>query len=146
MTSRFRVIADHIRTLSSRLRWHPAGNTIEITSCAASFAARAYGRTLVFTEPFFYNSSASSSRPWGCFPEIREKQRHVEKSFVERRKPLTDASRGDGDFESALVEIARIRDFLDRSPVVWEIEINSSPFPMRFRFAGRLECVGGFHF
>ncbi len=73
----FRVIADHIRTLSFAIaRRYPAGNT-DRNYVLRRILRRAvrYGRTLGFHEPFFYKLVDVLADTMGdVFPEIRAPQ------------------------------------------------------------------------
>ena len=77
----FRVIADHIRTLSFAIADGIQPGNTDRNYVLRRILRRAvrYGRTLGFREPFFYKLVAVLSRTMGdVFPEIREKQKHVE--------------------------------------------------------------------
>ncbi len=77
----FRVIADHIRTLSFAIADGIQPSNTDRNYVLRRILRRAvrYGRTLRFREPFFYKLVGVLARTMGdVFPEIREKQRHVE--------------------------------------------------------------------
>lgn len=77
----FRVIADHIRTLSFAIADGIQPGNTDRNYVLRRILRRAvrYGRTLGFTEPFFYKLVAVLARTMGdVFPEIRAKQKHVE--------------------------------------------------------------------
>jgi len=77
----FRVIADHIRTLSFAIAdgIQPGNNDRNYVLRRILRRAVRYGRTLGFHEPFFYKLTAVLARTMGdVFPEIRAKQKHVE--------------------------------------------------------------------
>ncbi|HTH46021.1 MAG TPA: alanine--tRNA ligase-related protein, partial [Candidatus Limnocylindria bacterium] len=77
----FRVIADHIRTLSFSI-----GDEIEPGNGERNYVLRRilrravrYGRVLGFKEPFFYKLVGVLSRTMGdVFPEVRAKQKQIE--------------------------------------------------------------------
>ncbi|MGH8092181.1 MAG: alanine--tRNA ligase [Chthoniobacterales bacterium] len=77
----FRVIADHIRTLSFAI-----GDGIQPSNEGRGYVPRRilrravrYGRTLGFNEPFFYKLVGVLARTMGdVFPEIRAKQKRIE--------------------------------------------------------------------
>jgi len=77
----FRVIADHIRTLSFAI-----ADGIQPSNEGRGYVLRRilrravrYGRTLGFREPFFYKLVSILAEKMGhVFPEIRAKQEHVE--------------------------------------------------------------------
>jgi alanyl-tRNA synthetase len=77
----FRVIGDHIRTLSFAIAdgIQPANNDRNYVLRRILRRAVRYGRSLGFKEPFFYKLVAVLARTMGdVFPEIRVKQKHVE--------------------------------------------------------------------
>lgn len=77
----FRVIADHIRTLSFAIADGIQPGNTDRNYVLRRILRRAvrYGRTLGFTEPFFYKLVGILARTMGdVFPEIRAKQKHVE--------------------------------------------------------------------
>ena len=76
----FRVIADHIRTLSFAIAdgIQPGNNDRNYVLRRILRRAVKYGRTLGFAEPFFYKLVDVLARTMGeVFPEIRTKQQHV---------------------------------------------------------------------
>ncbi len=76
----FRVIADHIRTLSFAIAdgIQPGNNDRNYVLRRILRRAVKYGRTLGFAEPFFYKLVDVLARTMGdVFPEIRAKQQHV---------------------------------------------------------------------
>ncbi|MEX1045546.1 MAG: alanine--tRNA ligase [Chthoniobacterales bacterium] len=77
----FRVIADHARTLSFAVADGIAPGNNDRNYVLRRILRRAvrYGRTLGFHEPFFYKLTGVLTRTMGeVFPELREKQAHVE--------------------------------------------------------------------
>jgi alanyl-tRNA synthetase len=77
----FRVIADHIRTLSFAIADGIQPGNTDRNYVLRRILRRAvkYGRTLGFREPFFYKLVDVLARTMGdVFPEIRMKQKHVE--------------------------------------------------------------------
>jgi len=77
----FRVIADHIRTLSFAIAdgIQPGNNDRNYVLRRILRRAVRYGRALGFHQPFFYKLVAVLADTMGdVFPEIRAKQRHVE--------------------------------------------------------------------
>jgi alanyl-tRNA synthetase len=77
----FRVIADHIRTLSFAIAdgIQPGNNDRNYVLRRILRRAVRYGRTLGFHQPFFYKLAAVLGRTMGdVFPEIRAKLSHVE--------------------------------------------------------------------
>jgi alanyl-tRNA synthetase len=77
----FRVIGDHIRTLSFAIAdgIEPGNTDRKYVLRRILRRAVRYGRSLGFKEPFFYKLVAVLARTMGdVFPEIRTKQKHVE--------------------------------------------------------------------
>ena len=77
----FRVIADHIRTLGFAIADGIQPGNTDRNYVLRRILRRAvrYGRTLAFREPFFYKLVDVLAKTMGdVFPEIREKQKHVE--------------------------------------------------------------------
>ncbi|MGB8354734.1 MAG: alanine--tRNA ligase [Chthoniobacteraceae bacterium] len=77
----FRVIADHIRTLSFAIADGIQPGNTDRNYVLRRILRRAvrYGRTLGFHEPFFYKLVAVLARTMGdVFPEIRAKQKYIE--------------------------------------------------------------------
>jgi alanyl-tRNA synthetase/REP element-mobilizing transposase RayT len=77
----FRVIADHIRTLSFAIAdgIQPGNNDRNYVLRRILRRAVRYGRTLGFKEPFFYKLVDVLAETMGhVFPEIRAKQKHVQ--------------------------------------------------------------------
>ena len=77
----FRVIADHIRTLSFAIADGIQPGNTDRNYVLRRILRRAvkYGRTLGLTEPFFYKLVGVLARTLGdVFPEVRAKQKHIE--------------------------------------------------------------------
>jgi alanyl-tRNA synthetase len=77
----FRVIADHIRTLSFAIADGIQPGNTDRNYVLRRILRRAvrYGRTIGLNEPFFYKLVDVLSRTMGdVFPEIRQRQKHVE--------------------------------------------------------------------
>jgi alanyl-tRNA synthetase len=77
----FRVIADHIRTLSFSIAdgIQPGNNDRNYVLRRILRRAVRYGRTLGFKEPFFYKLVDVVAENFGdIFPEIRAKKKHVQ--------------------------------------------------------------------
>ena len=77
----FRVIADHIRTLSFAIADGIQPGNTDRNYVLRRILRRAvkYGRTLGFHEPFFYKLVDVLARNMGeVFPEIRSRQKHIE--------------------------------------------------------------------
>ncbi|MEO6738817.1 MAG: alanine--tRNA ligase-related protein, partial [Chthoniobacteraceae bacterium] len=80
----FRVIGDHIRTLSFAIAdgIQPGNNDRNYVLRRILRRAVRYGRSLGFKEPFFYKLTAVLARTMGdVFPEIRAKQKQVEETL-----------------------------------------------------------------
>src|SRR6185369_11572103 len=77
----FRVIADHIRTLSFAIAdgIQPGNNDRNYVLRRILRRAVRYGRKLGFHEPFFYKLVDVLAKKFGdVFPEIRAKKKHVQ--------------------------------------------------------------------
>ncbi|MGB8166915.1 MAG: alanine--tRNA ligase [Chthoniobacteraceae bacterium] len=77
----FRVIGDHIRTLSFSIADGIQPGNTDRNYVLRRILRRAvrYGRSLGFKEPFFYKLVAVLARTMGdVFPELRARQKHVE--------------------------------------------------------------------
>jgi alanyl-tRNA synthetase len=105
----FRVIADHIRTLSFAIAdgIQPGNTDRNYVLRRVLRRAVRYGRTLGFHEPFFHKLVAVLARTMGdIFPEIREKQKHVEE--VLRREEEAFNRTLDKGIELFNQEVARL--------------------------------------
>ena len=81
----FRVIADHIRTLSFAVAdgIQPGNSDRNYVLRRILRRAVRYGRTLGFAEPFFYRLTRVLAETMGdVFPEVRAKQKHVEETLL----------------------------------------------------------------
>ncbi|MCZ7635804.1 MAG: alanine--tRNA ligase-related protein [Verrucomicrobia bacterium] len=105
----FRVVADHIRTLSFAIADGIQPGNTDRNYVLRRILRRAvrYGRTLGFHEPFFYKLVAVLADTMGdVFPEIRAKQKHVEEVIrVEEEAFNKTLDRGIALFEE---EVARL--------------------------------------
>jgi len=98
----FRVIGDHIRTLSFSIADGIQPGNTDRNYVLRRILRRAvrYGRTLGFHKPFFYELVDVLARTMGdVFPEIREKQQHV-KEVIKREEEAFNRTldRGITDF------------------------------------------------
>ena len=78
------MIGDHIRTLSFAIAdgIQPGNNDRNYVLRRILRRAVRYGRSLGFSEPFFYKLTAVLARTMGdIFPEIRAKQKQVEETL-----------------------------------------------------------------
>ena len=94
----FRVIADHIRTLSFAIADGIQPGNTDRNYVLRRILRRAvrYGRTLGFNEPFFYKLVGVLARTMGdVFPEIRAKQKHVEE-VLKREEETFNKTLDDG--------------------------------------------------
>src|SRR5206468_12505137 len=116
----FRVIADHIRTLSFAI-----ADGIQPSNDGRGYVLRRilrravrYGRTLGFHEPFFYKLVEVLADTMGdIFPEIREKQKHVEGVIRTEEEAFNKTlDRGIEIFEAAILEIASVKASLQSAP------------------------------
>ena len=93
----FRVIADHIRTLSFSIADGIQPGNTDRNYVLRRILRRAvrYGRTLGFQKPFFYKLVDVLSETMGqVFPEIREKKQLVQETIEREEERLTAGSIG----------------------------------------------------
>ena len=106
----FRVIADHIRTLSFAIADGIQPGNTDRNYVLRRILRRAvkYGRTLGFHKPFFYQLVDVLARTMGdVFPEIRAKQKHVEEVLKREEEAFNRTlDKGIALFEA---EVARLR-------------------------------------
>lgn len=110
----FRVIADHIRTLSFAIADGIQPGNTDRNYVLRRILRRAvrYGRTLGFHEPFFYKLVDVLARTMGeVFPEVRTKQKHVEE-VLKREEEAFNRTLDTGlqVFEEILQQGAREKD------------------------------------
>jgi len=105
----FRVIGDHIRTLSFAIAdgIQPGNNDRNYVLRRILRRAVRYGRTLGFHEPFFYKLARVLAGAMGdVFPELRAKQKHVEQVLLREEEAFNKTlDKGIALFEA---EAARI--------------------------------------
>ncbi|HEX3624150.1 MAG TPA: alanine--tRNA ligase [Verrucomicrobiae bacterium] len=116
----FRVIADHIRTLSFAI-----ADGIQPSNEGRGYVLRRilrravrYGRTLGFHEPFFYKLvDVLVETMSGVFPEIRAKRKHVQDTirFEEEAFDKT-LDNGIEMFENSIRELSIVNKFLTSVP------------------------------
>jgi alanyl-tRNA synthetase len=110
----FRVIADHIRTLSFAIADGIQPGNTDRNYVLRRILRRAvrYGRTLGFREPFFYKLTAVLARTMGdVFPEIRAKQKLVEETL----------KREEEAFNKTLDRGIRLFEFSVNSSADWDV-------------------------
>jgi alanyl-tRNA synthetase len=104
----FRVIADHIRTLSFAIAdgIQPGNNDRNYVLRRILRRAVRYGRTLGFHEPFFYKLVDVLADTMGdVFPEIRARKKHVQETIrIEEEAFNMTLDRGIELFEEAVGE------------------------------------------
>jgi alanyl-tRNA synthetase len=106
----FRVIADHIRTLSFAIAdgIQPGNNDRNYVLRRILRRAVKYGRTLGFKEPFFYKLVDVLARTMGdVFPEIRTKQQQVKEVLKLEEEAFNRT------LDTGIQLFARGADFLD---------------------------------
>lgn len=105
----FRVIADHIRTLSFSVADGIAPGNTDRNYVLRRILRRAvrYGRTLGFREPFFYKLVHVLAREMGSvFPELRTRQKQIEETIKREEESFNKTlDKGIGLFED---EAARL--------------------------------------
>jgi len=120
----FRVIADHIRTLSFAIADGIQPGNTDRNYVLRRILRRAvrYGRTLGFHEPFFYKLVAVLADTMGdVFPEIRARKKQVQETIRTEEEAFNKTlDNGIEIFESSLNEIIRIKNFLQTCPLLLE--------------------------
>src|ERR1019366_633733 len=105
----FRVIGDHIRTLSFAIAdgIQPGNNDRNYVLRRILRRAVRYGRSLGFHEPFFYKLVAVLADTMGnVFPEIRAKQDHIEQVIQREEEAFNKTlDRGLALFEEEVVRL-----------------------------------------
>jgi alanyl-tRNA synthetase len=105
----FRVVADHIRTLGLAIADGilPSNEGRGYVLRRILRRAVRYGRTLGFHEPFFYKLATVLADTMGhIFPEIRDKQEHVEEVIQREEEAFNKTlDRGIEQFEESIREI-----------------------------------------
>ncbi len=112
----FRVIADHIRTLSFAIADGIQPGNTDRNYVLRRILRRAvrYGRTLGFREPFFYKLVAVLAHEMGgIFPNLRERQKHVEEVLKREEEAFNKTlDRGIELFEDGLDARVLVRSYL----------------------------------
>jgi alanyl-tRNA synthetase len=107
----FRVIADHIRTLSFAIADGIQPGNTDRNYVLRRILRRAvrYGRTLGFHEPFFYKLVAVLADTMGhVFPEVRANQDHVEQVIQREEEAFNKTmDKGIARFETAIHPIEK---------------------------------------
>jgi alanyl-tRNA synthetase len=108
----FRVIADHIRTLSFAIADGIEPGNGERNYVLRRILRRAvrYGRTLGFKEPFFHKFVAVLSESMGdVFPELRARQKHIEQVLLREENAFNvTLDRGLALFEEEVAELEKL--------------------------------------
>ena len=116
----FRVIADHIRTLSFAIADGIQPGNTDRNYVLRRILRRAvrYGRTLGFKEPFFYKLVDVLADTMGdVFPEIRSKKKLVQET-IQREEVAFNKTLDNGIklFEGTILEFRRLKEFLKELP------------------------------
>jgi alanyl-tRNA synthetase/REP element-mobilizing transposase RayT len=116
----FRVIADHIRTLSFAIADGIQPGNTDRNYVLRRILRRAvrYGRTLSFHEPFFYKLVEVLVDTMGdVFPEVRAKKKHVQDAIRTEEEAFNRTlDKGIEIFEEALVQLGSAKSFLKSTP------------------------------
>jgi alanyl-tRNA synthetase len=108
----FRVIGDHIRTLSFSIADGIQPGNTDRNYVLRRILRRAvrYGRSLGFKEPFFYKLVATLAREMGgIFPNIRERQKHVEEVLKREEEAFNKTlDKGIDLFEQAVASVGKL--------------------------------------
>jgi alanyl-tRNA synthetase len=117
----FRVIADHIRTLSFAIADGIQPGNTDRNYVLRRILRRAvrYGRTLGFHEPFFYKLVDVLADTMGdVLPEIRVRKKQVQETIRTEEEAFNKTlDNGIEIFEGSLDEIIRINNFLKTCPM-----------------------------
>jgi alanyl-tRNA synthetase len=114
----FRVIADHIRTLSFAI-----ADGIIPSNEGRSYVLRRilrravrYGRTLGFHEPFFFKLIDVVAKTMGdVFPEIRAKQKTIQETIRREEQSFNKTlDRGIEEFNKAIADRSRLKRIVDQ--------------------------------
>jgi alanyl-tRNA synthetase len=120
----FRVIADHIRTLSFAIAdgIQPGNNDRNYVLRRILRRAVRYGRTLGFHEPFFYKLVDVLADTMGdVFPEIRARKQQVQETIRTEEEAFNKTlDAGSEIFEDSVNALTRIRKFLRNCPSLLE--------------------------
>jgi alanyl-tRNA synthetase len=110
----FRVIADHIRTLSFAIAdgIQPGNNDRNYVLRRILRRAVRYGRSLGFREPFFYKLVSVLAEKMGhVFPELRAKQDHIEEVIQREEEAFNKTlDKGIEQFELVVEAIMPVRE------------------------------------
>ena len=124
----FRVIADHIRTLSFAIADGIQPGNTDRNYVLRRILRRAvrYGRTLGFHEPFFYKLVDVVAENFGdIFPEIRAKKKHVQEVLkVEEESFNKTLDTGTALFEASTSDIESLD--VGDSPVNFDVQRSSA--------------------
>ncbi len=133
----FRVIADHIRTLSFAIADGIQPGNTDRNYVLRRILRRAvrYGRTLGFHEPFFYKLVDVLAQTMGdVFPEIRTRKQVVQDTIrVEEESFNKTLDKGIEIFELSVKELGVVKNFLSKLPNAFDqIEMGLSLIPDTF--------------
>ena len=113
----FRVIADHIRTLSFAIAdgINPSNEGRGYVLRRVLRRAVRYGRTLGFHEPFFFKLVDVVTQTMGdIFPEVRAKQKAIEDTIQREEEAFNKTlDRGIEVFTKAIADRARLKQIVD---------------------------------
>ncbi|MFZ2280257.1 MAG: alanine--tRNA ligase [Prosthecobacter sp.] len=138
----FRVIADHLRTLSFAIAdgIQPGNSDRNYTLRRILRRAVKYGRTLEFKEPFFFKLVDVLAAQMGdVFPELRTKKEQI-KSVLKLEEEAFNRTLDRG-MELFDREIARLRQYVNYENVGGE---TNHPAPIEAEFAFKLYDTYGF--
>lgn len=131
----FRVIADHIRTLSFAIADGIQPGNTDRNYVLRRILRRAvrYGRTLGFHEPFFYKLVDVLARTMGdVFPEIRAKQAHVKEVLKREEESFNKTlDKGISLFETEAARLAKYGDGSGGDESHIENQVISGPFAFK---------------
>ncbi len=118
----FRVIADHIRTLSFAIAdgIQPGNNDRNYVLRRILRRAVRYGRTLDFKEPFFYKLvDVLADKMGDVFPEIRARKQQVQETIQREEEAFNKTlDAGSEIFEDSINALSSIKNFLSSCPLL----------------------------
>jgi len=116
----FRVIADHIRTLSFAIAdgIQPGNNDRNYVLRRILRRAVRYGRSLGFREPFFYKLTDVLAETMGeVFPEIRSRKKYVQEVIQREEEAFNKTlDRGIEIFEGSVHDLNKLKEFIKELP------------------------------
>ncbi len=118
----FRVIADHIRTLSFAIAdgIQPGNNDRNYVLRRILRRAVRYGRSLGFKEPFFYKLMDVLAQTMGdVFPEIRARKKQVQETIQREEEAFNKTLDSGLSIFEQIAEVMKYEDFENKNVDTW---------------------------